>query len=86
MLYDDRIYVSEEIDVSKTSKWKECDICCYWYFSNNGFKFQTYACNRCHALLIIYMNLHYIAILKTKNADYHCIIAGISKSEAITIM
>ena len=32
MLYFDRIGVSEEIDVSKTSASKECDICHYWYF------------------------------------------------------
>ena len=32
MLYYDRINVSEEIDVSKTSASKECDICHYWYF------------------------------------------------------
>ena len=32
MLYFDRIGVSEEIDVNKTSASKECDICHYWYF------------------------------------------------------
>ena len=29
MLYFDRIEVSEEIDVNKTSASKECDICHY---------------------------------------------------------
>ena len=37
MLYFDRIDVSEEIDVNKISKSKECDICHYWYFLNKGF-------------------------------------------------
>ena len=32
------------------------------------------------------MNLSDIAILKIKNADYCCIITGISKSEAINLM
>ena len=40
MLYDDRIDVSEGIDVNKTSASKECDICHYWYFLNYSFKFQ----------------------------------------------
>ena len=40
MLYYDRIEVSEGIDVDKTSKWRECDICLYWYFLNKGFKFK----------------------------------------------
>ena len=37
MLYFDRIDVSEEIDVNKTSASKECDICHYWYLLNTGF-------------------------------------------------
>ena len=32
------------------------------------------------------MNQSSIAILKIKNADYHCIITGISKSEAIKLL
>ena len=34
MLYHDRIDVSEGIDVNKTRKTKECDICHQWYFLN----------------------------------------------------
>ena len=37
MLYYDGINVSEGIDVNKTSKSKECDICHYWYFLDKGF-------------------------------------------------
>ena len=40
MLYYDRIAVSEEIDVNKTSASKECDICYYCYFLNYSFKFN----------------------------------------------
>ena len=36
MLYYDRIDVFEGIDVNKTSKSKECDICHYWYFLNKA--------------------------------------------------
>ena len=31
------------------------------------------------------MNLSYIAILNTKGSDYHCIISGINKNEAIKL-
>ena len=79
MQYFDRIDVSEGIDVDKTTKLKECDICRYWYFLNKGFKFQPYVYNRCHDLLMMSMNLSNIAILKIKNPDYRCIITGISK-------
>ena len=40
MLYFDRIYVPEGIDVNKTSESKECDICHHWYFLDKGFQFQ----------------------------------------------
>ena len=63
----ERIDVSKGIDVNKTSKSKECDICHYWYFLNKGFKFQPYVCNRCHDLL---MNLRDVYISKMKNANY----------------
>ena len=82
MLYFDRINVSEGIDVNKTSKSKGYNICHYWYFLDKGFKFQSNVCNECHDLLMMSMNLSGIAILNIKSADYHCIVSGISKSEA----
>ena len=86
MLYFDRIDVSKGIDVNETSASKECDICHYWYFLNKGFKFQPNVCNRCQDLLMMSMNLSDIAILNIKGSDYHCIITGISKSEAINLL
>ena len=83
MLYFDRIDISEGIDVNKTSKSKECDICHYWCFLNKSFQF---VCNKCYDLLMMSMNLRDNAILNIKNADYHCIITGISKSEAVNLM
>ena len=32
MLEYERINISEEIDVDKTNKSKECMLCYYWYF------------------------------------------------------
>ena len=57
MLCFNRIDVSEGIDVNKTSKSKECNVCHYWYFLNKGFKFQPNFCSRCHDLLMMSMNL-----------------------------
>ena len=79
MIYYERIVVSEDIDVNKSSKSKECDIYHYWVFLNKGFKFQRYVCNRSHDLLMMSMNHSDIAILNIKSADYRCIISGISK-------
>ena len=50
MLCFDRIDVSEGIDINKTNKSKECDICHYCCYLNKGFKFQPYACKTSNAL------------------------------------
>ena len=34
----------------------------------------------------MYMNLSDIAILNIKSSDYHCIISGICKSQAISLL
>ena len=86
MLYCDRIDVSKGIDVNKTSALKECDVCHYWYFLNYSFKFQPNACNRCHNLLPMSINLSEIAILNIKGSDYCFIIGIISRNEDINLM
>ena len=40
MLCYDRIEVSGGIDVDKTNKSKECDLCHYWYFLHKGLNFN----------------------------------------------
>ena len=40
MLRYQKIDISEGIDVNKTSASKECEICCYCFFKDIGFKFQ----------------------------------------------
>ena len=86
MLYHDRIDISEEIDVNRTTKSKACDICPYWYFLDKGFKFKRNICNGCHDVLMMSMNLTEIAIRNIHGADYCCIISRISKSEAMNLM
>ena len=86
MLYFDRIYVSEGIDVDKTGASKECYICHYSYFLSFSFKFQHNVCNRCHDLLMMSINLSDIAILNIKDSDYRCIFSIISENKAINLM
>ena len=86
MLYFDRIGVSEESDVNKTSSSKKSDICHYWDFLNYSFKFEPNVCHRCHNLLMMSMDISDIAILNIIGSDYYCIISLISKCEAINLM
>ena len=58
ILYYDRIDVSEEIDINKTSASKECDIFHYFMvFLDKGFKCQRYICNRRHDVLMMSIKL-----------------------------
>ena len=86
MVNHDRIYVTEGIDINKTSSSKQYDIFCSCYFLKKGFKFQSFVCNGCHDLLMMSMNLSDSVILNIKGSDYHCIITRIRKSEAINLM
>ena len=86
MLYFDRIDVSKEIDINKTSESKDCGFCHYWYFLNKGFKFQPNVFNGSHYLLVMSMKRSDIAILNIESSDYRCNISGISKNEGINLM
>ena len=63
MLEYDRIDISEEIDVNKTSASKECDIFHYWYFKDIGFKYEPYLCNGCHDLTQKSMSFNNVATI-----------------------
>ena len=76
----------KELMLITQSKLKECDICHYRYFLDKGFNYQPHVCSGCHDLLMMSINLRNIAILNIKGADYHCIVSGTSKSEAINVM
>ena len=81
MLQYEKIYVSEGIDVNKTSASKEYQLCHYWFFKNIGFKFEEYVCNRCHDLLTAAHSLKNIAILSTRENTSRYLLKGISKTK-----
>ena len=70
MLENERIDISERIDVDKTNLSKECDICHYWYFKDIGFKYETYLCNGCHDLMQKAMSFYNIAIVYVNGSAY----------------
>ena len=44
-------------------------------FLSSSLKFQPSACNRCHGLLMMSLNLSDIGVLNIKGSDYRCIIS-----------
>ena len=83
MLQYEKINVSEEINVNKTSASKEYELCHYWFFKDIGLKFEEHVCNRCRDLLTIAYSLKNIDILSAKGTTFRCLLIGISKNEAL---
>ena len=77
----DRVDISEEIDINKTSESKECMLCLCLYFKDSGYESQPYLCNGYHAVSMMAYDLKKIAILNAKGVDYMCILWGISKND-----
>ena len=83
MLQYQQIDISERIDLNKTTAWRKCEICHYWFFKYIGFKFEEHVCNECHDLLMVAYSLKDIAISNAKVNTYRCILMGISKNEGL---
>ena len=86
MLQYERIYVSEGTDLNKSDKSKECVICHYWYFTDIGYKYETYVCKQCHDLSMVVYNLNGFIILYIKYIDYRCYVFNMSKNHATTLL
>ena len=69
MLEDDRIDISEGIDINKTTASKECDGCHYLYFLDKNFSHEPYLCNSFHDLMQKAMNFNDVTIVSTKGND-----------------
>ena len=76
-------YVSEGIDVNKTSASKECELCSRWFFKDIGLKFEENVCNRCHDLLTMAHSFKNTAILSAKGNTFRCLLRGISENKAL---
>ena len=86
MLKYDRPYISEGIDINKTSLPKESDICHYWYFKDISFKYEPYLCNSCHDLMKKAINHNDVAIVSVKESDYIVHFSHMSETDAMIIM
>ena len=77
MLYYDKVYLSERINIAITIK--NTFFCCHSVFSPE-FKFQNSVGNDGYVLKILCLNISDIVIITVKGVDNGCIIPGISKS------
>ena len=75
MFHYDRIDISEGITLAKSNNSKECMIWHYWFLNHglkttfNWIKFQDCACNCCHDLSMLCLNISKFVIINVKNVD-----------------
>ena len=61
-------------------------LCHYWYFKDIGYKFQPYACNRCHDLSMMVYDSDGFMILNIKGVYYRCFVCNMSNNAAIILL
>ena len=86
MLEHKRIDISEGIDINKSGKSKECDLCHCWYFLSRNFTYQPYLCNNCHDLMQKTVSFNNVADISVKGSDYRIHFCFMSKSDAIILL
>ena len=86
MLEDERINISDGIDVGMTNKSKECMLCHYWYFLHKKFSFRPYLCDGCYSMMQKCNKLKNIAIVHVKKSVYRISFLHMSNREAKKLM
>ena len=86
MLEYDRTDISKGVDIDKTNKSKECNICHYRYFLDKNFNYEPYLCNGCHDLMQKAISFKHAAIASINGNDYRIHFWYMSKNDAIALM
>ena len=77
-----RINISEEIDLNKTNKSKECMLCHYWYFLHKNFSYGPYLCDDCFNFSQKSRDFKNSAIVHIKKNSYRIYLLCMSKRKA----
>ena len=86
MLKYDKIAVTENIDLNKTIKSKECMFCHYWYYLNKNFSYGRFTCDSCYNIAQKLLDFKDIAIIYVKKTAYRVYFKDISKNKAKKLM
>ena len=86
MLEYDRIDLSEDIDVNKTSKSRECSLCKSYYFLNKNFNYQKYLCDGCHDISTKAMSMQNLVIIHHEGNAYRVNFVFMSKNDAFNLI
>ena len=81
-----KIDITEEIDVNKTNKSRQCMFCHYWYYLNKTFRYGPFTCDGCYSIVQRSTNFKNTAIVHIKNNAYRIYFKDISKHKAKTLI
>ena len=74
MLEDDRIDISEGIDINKCQETsRECSLCKFYYFLDKNFKYGPYLCDGCYDMSMKAVRMQNSTIIND-NGNYYCVI------------
>ena len=79
MLKYDQIDITEDIDLDKTNKSKECTFCHYWYYLNKNFTYGPFTCDGCYNIVQKSTDFKNIAVVHIKNNVCRVYFEDISK-------
>ena len=87
MLENDRIDISEGIDVNKNkSISRECSLCKFYYFLDKNFKYGPYLCDGCYDMSMIANSMQNLAIVYHGENAYCIIFVFMSKRDAFNLI
>ena len=70
MVEYEKIYISEGIDINKSSNSRKCSLCHFWYFTDKTFNYQKYLCSGCHDMSMKAVTFKNLAIIYSKGNAY----------------
>ena len=86
MLEYEKNDVSEEIDINKSGKSKEFNLCHYWYFLSKNFTYEPYLCNGCHDLMQKTVSFNSVVVVSVNGSNYRIHFCSMSKSDAVNLL
>ena len=82
MLKYAKIDITEDIDLNKTNKSKECMFCHYWYYLNKNFSYGPFTCDCCYNIVQRLIDFKNIVIIHVKNSAFRVYLKDICKHKA----
>ena len=82
----DRIDISEWIDINKTGLSKECIICHYGYFKDISYEFEPQVCNGCHDILMMACELKKRCNAECKRHSLSMCLRNMTRNDAINML